>query len=126
MGEEFRESFKRPFTEALALRDEPLLERRFVDAEPFEQITSVKRDGSFERLEGSLGQEPFEADRIHFNGCQIQSNRLAFNEQEWRCGGQCLAKNVYGLSQALSRLLVGRITPEQGGQSVARERLPWL
>src|SRR5262245_3923689 len=64
VGEQPSERLEGELSEPLALSQEPLLERRFVDAEPFEQLALVKSRGPFERLCRALGYQRLEREDI--------------------------------------------------------------
>ena len=56
VGEQPGERLEGELSEPLALSQEPLLERWFVEAEPFEQLALVESRGPFERLCRALGR----------------------------------------------------------------------
>src|SRR6266852_7970029 len=68
VGEEPGERLEGELSEPLALSQEPLLERWFVDAESFEQLALVESRGPFERRGRALGHQLLEGEDIDVHG----------------------------------------------------------
>src|SRR5215510_3623089 len=73
------------------------------------------------RLGASATGERMELENVHTLG--DKSHRVVGRDQRWRYRtGKHLPQIPQGLAQALSRLLVGYVAPEEGGQGFAGMR----
>ena len=124
MREDVREGLHRQSAQPLLFRGQPFRERRFVDADPLQELAAIERDGPLERFGSSLTHQSLEDGGIDVHRVAVESDRLALHQQGRRLRlRQRLAEHVHRLAQASPRLLIGGITPEQRRQTVARVRL---
>ena len=67
LGEQPRQPLQRQLAQALALAQQPLLERRLVDHEAAEQIATIERAGLFQRPGRPLGHALLEQGSVHLD-----------------------------------------------------------
>jgi hypothetical protein len=90
--ERFRERFERQLAKPLALGEDPLLERRFLKAESFEELAAVQRGGPFERGRRARGHVALELHHVDVHVARIEAHGLAIHEEEGRLDVHCLAQ----------------------------------
>src|SRR5262249_34869598 len=103
VGEQPGEGLEGELSEPLALSQKPLLERWFVDAEPFEQIALVESHRALERLGRALGHQLLESDGIDVHSCWLQGDGLGLSEKDLR------RETAHGLTNGEQR--VPEVTP---------------
>jgi hypothetical protein len=107
-----------------ALYLEPLLEGRRRDVHAVEQGTLVERHGRFERLRGSTPHEPLECGDVEVEHRRGQRDRIALREERARIGGEGAAQAHHRLAQALPRLTLPHVAPEECRERLACVRAP--
>ena len=105
-----------------ALYLEPLLEGRRRDVHAVEQRTLVERHGRLERLRGSTAHEPLECGDVEVERPRGQRDRIALREERARIGGERAAQAHHRLAQALPRLALPHVAPEERRERLARVR----
>ena len=121
LGQQLAENLQRQLPQSLALYGDPLLERRLVHIEAFDEVAAVQVRGLLQGVGGAFGKQALEGGYVDVHRGWIECNGPAPGHQDWRSGGrQCLVENVHGLPQALVCLLVAGLAPQQGCQVVAR------
>ena len=78
--EELRQRFQRQLAKSVALREEPLLERRLLEREAFEELAAIEGRGTFEGGRRALGDLALELDDVHVDGGRVQGNGLAVDQ----------------------------------------------
>src|SRR5262245_10223854 len=104
---------------------EPLLEGRILHANAIEQIAAVK-PGSSAQFVGSIRTcKSLELKRIDIDSRSVKRNCVMVR-REWRRTevGQRVPQLSQRLAQAIARLLVAPVTPQQVCQLVAAPRSP--
>ncbi len=84
VSKELRQRFERQLAQSLALREEPLLERRLLEGEALEQLAAIERGGSFEGGRRAFGDLALELHHVHVDGGRVQGDGLAVDQQGWR------------------------------------------
>jgi hypothetical protein len=122
--EELRHRGHRGLPETLACGRQPLVECAGLDGETVEQVPAVKRRGPRELVVRVPGGEPLEREHVDVHGVRLEPDdgRIAGDVVRGRAP-QRRADREERLAQAVTRLLVGRVTPEQRGESLARVSL---
>ncbi len=123
LGQEPRQGLQDQLTETVALGPEPALEGLLVDAQPVEERTFVERDGGSEGGGGPLANQALEARDVHIDGGGVDGDRLRLDDEAGIfCRREDLADTKDGLSEALSRLALADVAPEEGSQAFPRMR----
>ena len=81
VSKELRQRFERQLAQALALREEPLLERRLLEGEAFEQLAAIEGGGSFEGGRRAFGDLALELHHIHVDGGRVEGDGLTVDQQ---------------------------------------------
>ena len=123
LGQEAGQGLLDQLTETVALGSEPALEGLLVDAQPVEERTFVERDGGGEGGGGPLANQALEAGDVHIDGGGVDGDRLRLDDEAGIfCRREDLADTKDGLSEALSRLALADVAPEEGSQAFPRVR----
>ena len=123
LGQEARQGLLDQLTETVALGPEPALEGLLVDAQPVEERAFVERDGGGEGGRGPLANQALEAGDVHIDGGGVDGDRLRLDDEAGIfCRREDLADTKDGLSEALSRLALADVAPEEGSQAFPRVR----
>src|SRR6266545_1170723 len=122
MTEKLRQRFERQLTQSLALREQPLLERRLLEREAFEEVSAVQRGGALERGRRALGDLTLELGHVHVDGDRVQGDSFPGDQQCRGLRGDCLPEREKRLPEASARLRFSHATPEQGGKLLAGMR----
>ena len=112
--------------QAVALRDQPLVEALFIDAEAFHEVAAIERDGFAERGLRSRGDERLELGHVAVDEGLVHSEEVALLDQDLLLGrdrGQLLAQRGERLPQALPRLIGPGAAPQERGDLLARDAL---
>jgi hypothetical protein len=105
----------------LALERAPLLERRLVEAEPLEQIARVESSRALQRLRRASGDRLLEARHVHGDHGRVERDGVLAHEQNRRVSlAEAAPHRQQGLPEAVPGLGLGRVTPEERGQLLAR------
>src|SRR5437588_12563470 len=118
MREQLRERLDRELPQPLALGEQPLFERWFTDGEPFEKLAAIQGGGGFERSGCGLGDAPFELDDVTIN--RSGGERKLSPRPVDRVIPEGFAEDAERVAQAVARLRLVAIAPEERGQLVAR------
>ena len=108
--------------EPRALDVQPLLEGRRRDVHAVEQRTLIERHGRLERLRRSTPHEPLECRDVELERGRGQRDRIALHEERARIGGEDAAQAHHRLAQALPRLALPHVAPEESRERLARVR----
>ena len=82
--EELRQRFEGQLAQPLALREEPLLERRLLEGEAFKELAAIERGGAVEGGRRAFGDLALELGHVHVDGGRVQGNGLAVDQQRRR------------------------------------------
>ena len=94
--------------------------------EPCKEIAAVQRGGLRERVWRTLSHQSLEVDDVDLHGRPVERDLLAFEPEAPRLRRvEGLPQAEQRLAQALARLLLRQVPPEERGQLVARVGLAW-
>ncbi len=116
-GEEPGQGLHRGLAQALALGQEPLLERRLLQRQARQEVALVQQPGLVERAGRPLGDEGLEDLRVDGHRLGVERHCVAV-EPEGVGSGQGLPERGQRLAQAAAGLRRLHVAPEQGGQLV--------
>ena len=119
--EQPRQGLEGQLPQPLALRQQPLLERRVLDSEPLEQVTPIERRRLLEPRGGAPGDQPLEDRDVDLHRTRVDRDGLSVLDEA--AGGQGPADLEQRLAEAVSGSPCGRLAPEQRRQLVTRLRL---
>ena len=122
MTEKLRQRFERQLAKSLALREQPLLERRLLEREAFEEVAAIQRGGALERSRRALGDPALELRHVYLDGDRVQRDGFPVDQQGRGLRGHCLPQREERLAEAPARLRFPHATPEQGGELLAGMR----
>src|SRR5262245_43083430 len=99
----------------------PVVERLDIEVKPGQELTTVETEGTL-RIASFLGKHS-ELVCIRREQLRVQADQFAIeNKQAWRHRVQLLAQCEDALAQALARLLVEAVAPQQRCQLLALQR----
>ena len=114
----------RQVAQALPFHQQPFVERRIAEIEAVQQIAAIERRRAREALDRALADQLLELRHIDRNRCPLQAQEVTIGEERRRLHAiERFSQLEDGLLQAVPRLTVAAVTPEQPGQLVARSRL---
>ncbi len=122
LGEELGKGAQGKLVQALALAQQPLLERRLVQGESGEEVALVESGGLLQRLEGASLHVLLEGQSIDGDRRRIEGDGLRVGAQNVYAG-QGPANGGQRLAQARAGLGLAHVAPEQRGDLVAGVRL---
>src|SRR5207245_5634639 len=94
LGQQLAENLQRKLPQSLALYGEPLLERRLVHVEAFDEIAAVQARGLLQGAGGTFDKQALEGGYIDIHRGWIECNGPASGHQDWRSGGrQCFVED---------------------------------
>jgi hypothetical protein len=115
VGDQPGERLQDELAEALALDEQPGLEGALVDDEALEEVAAVEVGGAGEAV-GRAGSEGLlEAEDVHVGRVGAEGDALAVGEER---GGEGAAESAQGVPEAVLRVGVGALPPQQGRQLV--------
>src|SRR5262249_37572024 len=118
MGEEPRERVEGEHAEPLPLTQQPLVEWRFLYADPREQFALVEQDGLVESNRRATSRERLGPDDVDVESGTLDP-RVTMVGQKDRVGAQGAPERRKRLPQTLPRVLFARVGPEQCGDLIA-------
>jgi hypothetical protein len=124
MGQQAGQRLEGLLTKPLALGDQPFLEGRLGDREPFQEIAAIQRDGLTQLGDAAHFHEPLESRDVDVQRFGLQPHGLVVDAEPRPGPPQALAQREQGLAQAPAGRRVTRVGPQQRSQLVARMRLP--
>ena len=123
-GQQTIEPVQCAFTQALTFRQQPFLERRRAQMEAVEQLAAIELARALQRMRRIDGDEALELQYVDADAIFLQANRIGIGAEQSRVlRRQRAAQLTERLAQALTRLGLAAILPEQCGELVARLRL---
>ena len=124
VGKEPRQPLESQLSQPLPLKHEPFLKGGFLDGQSLEEVALVETRRLGECGRGAVGHTVLEAGDVHIDGSGVEGEGAPVEMKPGRgLVGQGLAENEERLAQALPRLVLGPVTPEEGGHLVPRVRL---
>ena len=125
--EQFRQRLDGQLAQPLALGHQPFLEGRLLHAEPLEQLAAVERPRFGERVGGPHRDQALERGDVDLHRRRHQRNRVGADVEDVAVvRRQGLADREQRLPQAVPRLRVRGLSPEERRQLVALVGLPGL
>jgi len=116
-GEQRSQDAKPQLVQPLALAREPALEGRVLHHETGQELPPVERRSPFERGERVLPGRALKLEHVHGEIDRVQRHPLVIGDQAPLARGPEDAPQLEeGLAQAIARLLVRAVSPEEPGQ----------
>ena len=113
-----QERAERHSLQPVALFDQPVLEPGLPQAEAVQERTAIEIERRAQLARHR--RQPAELEHVAFDGVGAQRHGLAFDQQQRVRLAQLLAQRQQRLAEAVPRLLVAAVAPQQGRQPVAR------
>jgi hypothetical protein len=119
LRDELRERLLGAVAQPLALHEQPFLECRIADADPVQELAPIEGCGLLERVSGAFGDQPLEFRRIGDHRCGVERDRMAVGQDRGGADIKALPQPAQRMFEAVARLPVAAIAPEQAGQLLA-------
>src|SRR5262249_47697646 len=97
---------------------QPLVERRLLDADPFEEIALVQLGGALARFRRPLSGQRLESHDVDVEAQRLECHVTVVGEED-RVASESAAKRYQSLAEALPRVLVARVGPQERRELVA-------
>jgi hypothetical protein len=123
--EETAERLDRQLAQPLALRDQPLLERRLADGESLEQVAPVEIDRLFRGLDRARGRETLERGGVHVHRAFGEHHAVVV-DHEGRRLRQRPSQHEQRFTEVLAGTTVVDVGPQQSGELVSGLALRWV
>jgi hypothetical protein len=107
-------------TQPVSLRLQPILEASIADADALQQVAGSKRAGPLQRVRRPVAHQPLELGDVDRKRGRIEPDREAVRRQRRRPLSKALPDPRQGMLQAVTRLRLSPIAPQQAGQLVTR------